>query len=67
LAHVRSIAPDTLLLVPGVGAQGGNFKACHEAAGGNNVIISVSRAILYAANDSSFAKMAREVAKTMHP
>lgn len=62
ITNVRRLAPDTLLLVPGVGKQGGDFKTCYEAAGKKNVIISMSRSILYASHGKDFAKAAREAA-----
>lgn len=59
LATVRSICPDLPLLVPGVGTQGGDFRAA-LAAGGTHAIISVSRAIIYASNGRDFADQARQ-------
>jgi orotidine-5'-phosphate decarboxylase len=63
IANVHQLAPEALLLIPGVGTQGGDFNTCREA-GGNNAIISVSRSILYASKDKDFAKKAREVAQS---
>lgn len=62
LAKVHQLAPESLLLVPGIGTQGGNFKICQEAGGGN-AIMTVSRAILYSSNQKDFAKSARNSAK----
>lgn len=64
VAKVRALAPDTLLLIPGIGAQGGDFRACLDAAQGKNALISVSRAILYASRGKDFIKAARDVAKS---
>jgi len=51
LAKVRAIAPDLPLLVPGIGAQGGDVEATVRAgrrADGMGMMINSSRAILYA-------------------
>ena len=51
LAEVRAIVGDMPLLVPGIGAQGGDIKATVEAgqtADGTGMMINSSRAILYA-------------------
>ena len=51
LARVRAIAPDLPLLVPGVGAQGGDAAATVKAAGtAAPLMVNSSRAILYADN-----------------
>lgn len=65
LARVRALAPSLPLLVPGVGAQGGDVEATVRAgldADGHGLIINSSRAILYAGKDSNFAAAARQVA-----
>jgi orotidine-5'-phosphate decarboxylase len=69
LARVRAIAPDLPLLVPGVGAQGGDAAAVVRAgwrhAGVRTtgpVIVNSSRAILYAGADAGFAAAARAAA-----
>jgi orotidine-5'-phosphate decarboxylase len=62
LAEVRSIAPDIPILVPGVGAQGGD-PATVQAAGadatGRGLIVNSSRAVLYASRGGDFAAAAR--------
>ncbi len=70
LAQVRSIIGDMPLLVPGVGAQGGDIQATVNAgktANGTGMMINSSRAILYAkpdqANGEDFAQAARRVAE----
>ncbi|MEM6708584.1 MAG: orotidine-5'-phosphate decarboxylase [Pseudomonadota bacterium] len=48
LNEVRRIAPQSLLLVPGVGAQGGDaavVAACGQRAGGGGLLVNVSRGI----------------------
>lgn len=69
LAQVRSIIGDMPLLVPGVGAQGGDIQATVNAgktANGAGMMINSSRAILYAKADEAagedFAQAARRVA-----
>jgi orotidine-5'-phosphate decarboxylase len=58
LKIVRGIVgPDVCLLVPGVGAQGGDVQKTVQA-GGDNLIISSSRGILYASSGSDFAEAA---------
>ncbi|HEX2531046.1 MAG TPA: orotidine-5'-phosphate decarboxylase [Burkholderiaceae bacterium] len=69
LAQVRSIVGDMPLLVPGIGAQGGDIQATVNAgktAAGAGMMINSSRAILYAKVDDkageNFAQAARRVA-----
>ncbi|MGI4850239.1 MAG: orotidine-5'-phosphate decarboxylase [Janthinobacterium lividum] len=67
LAQVRSIIGDMPLLVPGVGAQGGDIEATVRAgrtAPGAGMMINSSRAILYAApvGEENFTQAARRVA-----
>jgi orotidine-5'-phosphate decarboxylase len=68
LAQVRKIIGDMPLLVPGVGAQGGDVEATVRAgrtAGGTGMMINSSRAILYAVpqEGEDFAAAARRVAR----
>jgi orotidine-5'-phosphate decarboxylase len=68
IARVRGIVGDMPLLVPGIGAQGGDVQATVEAgrtANGLGLMINSSRAILYAAAKGSedFAAAARRVAQ----
>ena len=64
IERVREIAPTLPLLIPGVGAQGGDAVATVKAAriGGGPIIINSSRAILYAGQGDDFAKAARAAA-----
>jgi orotidine-5'-phosphate decarboxylase len=67
LRAVRALVGDMPLLVPGVGAQGGDVQATVEAgrtAAGTGMMINSSRAILYAAPQAGedFAAAARRVA-----
>lgn len=65
IAKVRSIIGDMPLLVPGIGAQGGDVAATVKAgktANGTGLMINSSRAILYAGKDEDFAAAARRAA-----
>jgi orotidine-5'-phosphate decarboxylase len=64
LARVRELAPTLPLLVPGVGAQGGDAAATVGAGwrAGGPIVVNSSRAVLYAAADAGFAAAARAVA-----
>jgi orotidine-5'-phosphate decarboxylase len=61
LREIRKIVPDHFLLVPGVGAQGGNLAdvctyGLNEQIG---LLINSSRGIIYASREKDFAKAAR--------
>ncbi len=68
IARVRALAPTLPLLIPGVGAQGGDAAATVRAgwAAGGPIIVNSSRAILYAGGDAAdmaaFATAARQAA-----
>ncbi len=59
-AEIRKIIPNHFLLVPGIGAQGGNLKdVCKYGLTKNiGLLINSSRAIIYASNNTDFAKKA---------
>ncbi len=62
LRQVRAIVGDLPLLVPGVGAQGGDVEATVQAGAdstGFGMVINSSRAILYASSGADFAEAAR--------
>ena len=66
LLNIRQHVPDHFLLVPGIGAQGGDVEAVMEAGlGANNrgLIISSSREIIYASSGEDFAEAARAKAQ----
>jgi orotidine-5'-phosphate decarboxylase len=66
LARVRSIAGDMPLLVPGIGAQGGDVQASVEAGQTSQrtgLVINSARAILYAGHGEDFAERARAAAQ----
>ena len=66
LAVVRRLCPDMPVLLPGVGAQGGDLEASVRAGvdgSGRGLLVSVSRGIIYASRDpSSFAEEASQAA-----
>ena len=67
IERVRALAPTVPLLIPGVGAQGGDAAATVRAGWRPDgpIIVNSSRAILYASNGADFAAAARrEAAKT---
>ena len=59
--EIRKIVPDSFLLVPGVGAQGGSLsEVCKYGMNANvGLLINSSRAIIYASNGTDFAQKAR--------
>ncbi|CAH8281751.1 orotidine-5'-phosphate decarboxylase [Mariniflexile fucanivorans] len=67
LADIRNIIPDSFLLVPGVGAQGGNLQEVCKYGMADNVglLINSSRGIIYASNGEDFAQVAAEKAKEL--
>lgn len=64
IERVRALAPTVPLLIPGVGAQGGDAVATVKAGWRPDgpIIVNSSRAILYASNGSDFAEAARREA-----
>jgi orotidine-5'-phosphate decarboxylase len=68
LAQVRALVGDMPLLVPGVGAQGGDVAQAvrsGQTANGTGLIISSSRGILYASQDQDFASAARSATEKL--
>lgn len=65
--EIRKIVPDSFLLVPGVGAQGGSLQEVCKYGMSKNVglLINSSRGIIYASNGNDFAEKAREEALKM--
>jgi orotidine-5'-phosphate decarboxylase len=65
LADIRRRVGDLPFLVPGVGAQGGDVAkvmAAGKTAAGTGLVISSSRAVLYASSGADFAEAARKAA-----
>ena len=68
LAQIRAIVGDMPVLVPGVGAQGGDVAAVvanGATADGTGLIISTSRAVLYAGGGMDYAQAARSAAQKL--
>lgn len=67
LTDIRKIVPDSFLLIPGVGAQGGSLSdVCKYGMSANvGLLIASSRSIIYASNQKDFAEKAREEALKM--
>jgi orotidine-5'-phosphate decarboxylase len=65
--EIRKIVPDSFLLVPGVGAQGGSLsEVCKHGMNENvGLLINSSRGIIYASNGTDYAEKAREEALKM--
>jgi orotidine-5'-phosphate decarboxylase len=66
IARVRALVGAMPLLVPGIGAQGGDIAATVQAgrsANGGGLMINSSRAIIYAGKGEDFAGQARLVAQ----
>ncbi|MGF7191175.1 orotidine-5'-phosphate decarboxylase [Robbsia andropogonis] len=66
IARVRGIVGDMPLLIPGIGAQGGDVEATVSAgktADNTGMMINSSRAILYAGNGADFAQRAADAAR----
>ena len=68
LREVRAIVGDMPLLVPGVGAQGGDVEAVVRNArsdDGTGLMVSSSRAILYASSGDDYAEAAATATRTL--
>lgn len=68
LATVRERCPDQVILLPGLGAQGGDTAASVRAgmaANGGRLICSASRSIMYADSGTGFAEAAANAARDL--
>jgi orotidine-5'-phosphate decarboxylase len=67
LGEIRKMMPESFLLVPGVGAQGGDLQsvAKHGLNGQVGLLVNSSRGIIYASNGEDFAERAAEEAKKL--
>jgi len=67
LKEIRQIVPDSFLLIPGVGAQGGSLEEVCKYGMNNQVglLINSSRGIIYASNKEDFAKVAKVNAQAL--
>ncbi|HPN41823.1 MAG TPA: orotidine-5'-phosphate decarboxylase [Candidatus Cloacimonadota bacterium] len=70
LARMRSLLPDRVFLIPGVGAQGGDLKAVlqHAIASKANpdILINSSRGIIFASSKVDFAQAAAVEAQKLY-
>lgn len=66
IERVRALAPTVPLLIPGVGAQGGDVRATVRAGWRESgpIVVNSSRAILYASGEADFAAAARAAAQS---
>ncbi|MBS7230752.1 orotidine-5'-phosphate decarboxylase [Flavobacterium psychroterrae] len=62
--EIRKIVPDSFLLVPGIGAQGGSLSEVCKYGMNDKIglLVNSARAIIYASNGTDFAEKAREEA-----
>ncbi|MEL6922546.1 MAG: orotidine-5'-phosphate decarboxylase [Bacteroidota bacterium] len=67
LKEIREIAPESFLLVPGVGAQGGDLKGVSEFGMNDHcgLLVNSSRGIIYAGDGEDFAAKAGDAAKAL--
>ena len=67
LTDIRKIVPNSFLLVPGIGAQGGNLQDVCKYGMNSQVglLINSSRGIIYASNQVDFAQAAAQKAKEL--
>ena len=67
LTYIRRLAPKHVLLVPGVGAQGGSLAdvSRYGLTPNGGLLVNASRSILYASDGPDFADRARAEAKTL--
>ena len=65
--EIRRIAPEHFLLVPGIGAQGGNLQKVSEYGWNDycGLLVNSSRGIIYASEGSDFAEAARASASKL--
>jgi orotidine-5'-phosphate decarboxylase len=67
LTEIRNIIPNSFLLVPGVGAQGGSLvEVCKYGMSDNvGLLVNSSRGIIYASDQENFAQASAEKAKEL--
>jgi orotidine-5'-phosphate decarboxylase len=68
LKEIRDKAEDMPILIPGIGAQGGDIASTVKYGvnkQGNRAIINSSRSIIYASKEDNFAEAARKAAKNL--
>ncbi|MEM1136352.1 MAG: orotidine-5'-phosphate decarboxylase [Bacteroidota bacterium] len=67
ITHIREVIPAHFLLVPGVGAQGGDMEAISKAGMNKycGLLVNASRSIIYAGDDHNFAQSAKAETKKL--
>jgi orotidine 5'-phosphate decarboxylase subfamily 2 len=68
LKEIRQLVPDLPILIPGIGAQGGDLESSVRYGTnqqGMRAVINSSRAIIYASKSEDFAQAARKAAKSL--
>ena len=68
MQSIRALAPDLPILMPGVGAQGGDLETAVRSAArpdGTGLLVNASRSILYASAGGDFAEAARSAASAL--
>ena len=68
IGRIRSLAPELPMLIPGIGAQGGDLPSAVSLgtnAEGEGILINASRSILYAGSGADFDADARSVASDL--
>ncbi|MDP3992751.1 MAG: orotidine-5'-phosphate decarboxylase [bacterium] len=69
LAQVRQIVGDMPILIPGIGAQGGDLEATVKTGKNSRnqgMIINSSRGIIFASSEPDFAEVARQETQKLH-
>jgi len=70
LQRLRSLMPEQLFLIPGIGAQGGDLEAVIRYASSTktnpNILINSSRGIIFKDKSIDFAKVAKAEAQKLH-
>lgn len=69
LREVRGLVGDMPILIPGIGAQGGDVREAASAgkdSRGRGIIVSSSRGIIFASKDGNFAEAARRETEKLH-
>ena len=66
-ADIRKLAPESFLLVPGVGAQGGSLQeVCKYGITKDcGLLVNSSRGILYASSEENYTEVAAQKAKAL--
>lgn len=61
LSEISNMSPESLLLVPGIGAQGGDSQAVMNAVAHEKLMVNVSRGIVFDADPKAAAKKYAEI------